>query len=80
MRQIIHDYQFKERNKLTTGKRRYRYSGFNHCSPSDSSQLIFSQVVIISPKEASTIVFPVSREDILMKEHKLEYVINILMQ
>lgn len=47
--------------------RRYRYSGFNHLSPSERSQVIFSQVVIISPKEASTIVFPVSRDEILTK-------------
>lgn len=29
--------------------------------------MIFSHVVIISPRDASTIVFPVSREDILTK-------------
>jgi hypothetical protein len=46
---------------------RYRYSGFSHRSPSERSQVIFSHVVIISPKEASTIVFPVSREDTLIK-------------
>lgn len=46
---------------------RYRYSGFSHLSPSERSQVIFSQVVIISPNEASTIVFPVSREEILIK-------------
>ena len=47
----------------------YRYSGLNHRSPSESIQVIFSQVVIISPKEASTMVFPVSREEILNKWH-----------
>lgn len=43
----------------------YRDSGFNHRSPSERSQVIFSQVVIISPRDASTIVFPVSREETL---------------
>lgn len=46
------------------------YSGFNHFSPSSRSQVIFSQVVIISPKEASTIVFPVSRDDTLNNKKK----------
>ena len=51
-----------EEEKKKEGKNkgnRYRYSGFSHFSPSERSQVIFSHVVIISPKDASTIVFPV---------------------
>ena len=62
----------KEINKIITGfdEKTYRYSGFSHFSPSERSQVIFSHVVIISPKEASTIVFPVSREETLVKTKK----------
>jgi hypothetical protein len=46
------------------------YSGLSHFSPSSRSQVIFSHVVIISPNEASTIVFPVSRDDTLHNTHR----------
>lgn len=46
-------------------KESYRLSGFSHFSPSERSQVIFSHVAITSPILASTIVFPVSREEIL---------------